>query len=962
MDASTTGTGGGKKSRRASRSSRRGHRDRKASTSSSSGSSRSSRRNSERTRAMSSPRAGCDPDATAAPMILPVSAALSPPPKDAAEVVDITPATAQLSAYETADTTVTERQLSASPTQQTRRTSRTAVDPVHKNAVDHLERLPFTEPHSRSSIPVPAQEADEATTEIQRLPGRLIRPRMSEALLLTDDPIRACQQEDGPVGSLRKGRRVSTFQRFRDVGRAMRSSLSSSFLETPVVEMLRSRLVRRISLHGSNQERIKALNAASTARTEKKKGKEPFRKMVFYLLVRVVVTVLVLGLVVAVVMLLTPQPRPPELCRSHSCMQYAERLLQSMNTSADPCDSFTRFVCSGWTEHNVLSVHLSMLDSALSRLSRFARSASASLSHPRTAAQIGAAFFHSCDVVIRDNRNEMANVRRALAEAGVAWPGRAIGKPDALHTLLFAAIHLGWTAILHVDIRPGSRGEPSYRSTSSRRQTDTVVLTLSREFGMLARKHSSQEARRPARIAYVGLLNDNLGSGGDDVSASTAYEVADRVDSEFLDPLASIVGDRTARTTALENSTIFKGRPALVTRWRDALSSYGVPAAHDVLLRNHNSDFVRTFIEIWESNGEAETHMFVSWCIVQVAALFASQRLINSFYESEQHARVLHGVFCLAHTYLLTGFELFAGYSAEVSHAGAREDADALVRAVRGEFYRLLARWPHRDSNVTVVADWNSTAVTFSAVDRTSPESGRGFVGSGGVWSGQPVAMGDSLVTNWRLAAAAARVVSRSPQRAAVAQSMQALAFHANVGKDFLLLPYAFAYPLYDADAARAMNYAGMGSQVVQALGELFLAAYRSSSPPAREPILEFMHCVQPDASSARQDESQMMQVLSFNVLFDTYRTRAEAGDKRLVGLEALTLPQLLFVAACYANCPGGGLPSPAFYIAGVPDLWPGAEPHCDAMLRRTRHFARTFECAPGKHMNTGADGCSLFP
>ncbi|XP_072145098.1 uncharacterized protein [Dermacentor andersoni] len=309
----------------------------------------------------------------------------------------------------------------------------------------------------------------------------------------------------------------------------------------------------------------------------------------------------------------------------------------------------------------------------------------------------------------------MANVRRALAEAGVAWPGRAIGKPDALHTLLFAAIHLGWTAILHVDIRPGSRVEPPHRSPSSRGQTDTVVLTLSREFGMLARKHSSQQARRPARIAYVGLLNDNLGSGGDDVSASKAYEVADRVDSEFLDPLASIVGDRTARTTALENSTIFKRRPALATRWRDALSSYGVASTNNVLLRNDNSDFVRTFIEIWESNGEAETHMFVSWCIVQVAALFASQRLINSFYESEQHARVLHGVFCLAHTYLLTGFELFAGYSAEVSHAGARDDAEALVRAVRGEFNSLLARWPQRDSNVTVVADWNSTVVAFSA-------------------------------------------------------------------------------------------------------------------------------------------------------------------------------------------------------------------------------------------------------
>ncbi|KAH7946597.1 hypothetical protein HPB52_001841 [Rhipicephalus sanguineus] len=346
---------------------------------------------------------------------------------------------------------------------------------------------------------------------------------------------------------------------------------------------------------------------------------------------------------------------------------------------------------------------------------------------------------------------------------------------------------------------------------------------------------------------------------------------------------------------------------------------------------------------------------------MQVAALFASQRLIASFYESEQHSRVLHSLFCLAHTYLLSGFELFTGYITQVFYANARDDADALVRAVRDEYSRLLARWPNHDKNVTVVADWNSTAVAFNAVDRTIRESGDG-VAWPDAGSHEPLVTGDSLVKAWRLVAAAVRASSRYPRMVAVAESMQALSFYANVGKEFILMPYVFAFPLYDEDAAKVLNYAGLGSQVAQALGELFLAAYRTSSPPAREPVLEYTQCVLPDAKNARQDESQVMQVLSFNVLFDAYRASAQAGDKRLPGLEALTLPQLLFVAACYADCPGGGLPSPASFIAGVPDPWPGGEPRCDAMLRRTSHFARTFGCAPGKRMNTGAYACSLFP
>ncbi|KAL1475975.1 hypothetical protein MTO96_036881 [Rhipicephalus appendiculatus] len=54
----------------------------------------------------------------------------------------------------------------------------------------------------------------------------------------------------------------------------------------------------------------------------------------------------------------------------------------------------------------------------------------------------------------RGERNELISVRRALAEAGVAWPGHATGEPDALRTLLFAAMRLGWTPILAVDILP----------------------------------------------------------------------------------------------------------------------------------------------------------------------------------------------------------------------------------------------------------------------------------------------------------------------------------------------------------------------------------------------------------------------------------------------------------------------------------------------------------------------------
>ncbi|KAK8777643.1 hypothetical protein V5799_029011 [Amblyomma americanum] len=116
---------------------------------------------------------------------------------------------------------------------------------------------------------------------------------------------------------------------------------------------------------------------------------------------RAVVGMLLVVVLIVTFLALAPAPRLLDLCRSHSCLEYSERLRRSINLSVDPCVSLEGFVCAGWNVQNTLSHRYAVLDAALAKMSRLARSLSRATLGPQSAEQRGAAFFRSCDAVLR---------------------------------------------------------------------------------------------------------------------------------------------------------------------------------------------------------------------------------------------------------------------------------------------------------------------------------------------------------------------------------------------------------------------------------------------------------------------------------------------------------------------------------------------------------------------------------
>ncbi|KAL3229348.1 hypothetical protein MRX96_023659 [Rhipicephalus microplus] len=149
-------------------------------------------------------------------------------------------------------------------------------------------------------------------------------------------------------------------------------------------------------------------------------------------------------------------PRPPipsdhATCTTDGCTLYAQKLLASLNTSAGgPCHNFKEFVCGGWKRRNSHSVRQNMTVAALDALAELAHTAHVPLKG-QTSAQKGLAFFRSCEAVLKNDRNELATVKRMLAEAKIDWPRRPT-HPDVLSTLFYSSIQLRWSPIFNIEI------------------------------------------------------------------------------------------------------------------------------------------------------------------------------------------------------------------------------------------------------------------------------------------------------------------------------------------------------------------------------------------------------------------------------------------------------------------------------------------------------------------------------
>ncbi|KAL3229347.1 hypothetical protein MRX96_023658 [Rhipicephalus microplus] len=362
-------------------------------------------------------------------------------------------------------------------------------------------------------------------------------------------------------------------------------------------------------------------------------------------------------------------------------------------------------------------------------------------------------------------------------------------------------------------------------------------------------------------------------------------------------------------------------------RWQSVLASYGVKGHETVIYETETHPFVTEFFNLWARYGEAMMDVFVSWCTVQVAALYANQRLIVNYYGTPDAALYRYGAFCLSKAYLIAGFSVFLPYVGKEMTQPDRRDVEDIALSVRRAFLARLMTWGHYEPERIVVGDWDSVSFVFRPFDgedavvrnvtRSYPD------------------MGESLAENWRNASVPLEVMRSDKSYVA----LKALKLHVSLDYDFLLLPFATEFPYYHSNAIRAMKYGGIGREVALALSEAFFDTYARFGD-AKKAIDGVSICM-----TGAPDSRSNLEAVALQALFDAFNNATSAQDVRLPGLGDYTPSQIFFIASCYAKCSGSS---------------GDADEDCNVALRYVRAFADAFKCPRLTYMNP-TDTCHLF-
>lgn len=626
-----------------------------------------------------------------------------------------------------------------------------------------------------------------------------------------------------------------------------------------------------------------------------------------------------------------------EPCRSYACGLFSRRLQESINRSFNPCYSFTRFVCEGWQQQHAHSVRTEIFRSALERLSlltrNVTRTARALGSGGRTTRERVAALYRSCDAVMRDGRNEMPYVKKALARAGVFWPARS-KDPDVMRTVVYLSEVLHWPAIINIRVdNPDEGSDDDWWTTIVVREAHTFPRMLGRQ----ARLRRLNDSRK-----FFNTLRFHFSSGQDEDDGVT-FEQMRAIENKMLTPLRKAYRGLSHD----EPKSLDEEDDRLVNRreWSAAVARHWtVPNGRGIRVKATNPAFLRAFLELRRNYGEPDTHLYLSWCAVRYAALFGNMELVLNHYGWDWDKALLnYGRACFAMTYTFVGDLVFALYDADVVRPNTNINVHSLVGDVRAAFVqRVSARKPFSE-NTSFASRWNTVDSTLRLVDMPTDANVSVDVTLPDV--------GDSLVTNWLAFWSLIRSPDYvAPRRSLAARPFQDCMFYTlnETENDFVLSPFTLVLPFYDDGITSAVKYGGLGTQVGVASAELAFHFYRHL-PDADAALNESRSCLKfssmsPAVPSA--SDQLMAELASVEAVLDAFARSGRGDDDRWLVTPDLSAVQVLLITWCFVKCAGRDEP--------------GDGDPCSDVLRHVARFSQAFDCSPETVLNP-THKCTVF-
>ncbi|KAL1420299.1 hypothetical protein MTO96_024389 [Rhipicephalus appendiculatus] len=526
-------------------------------------------------------------------------------------------------------------------------------------------------------------------------------------------------------------------------------------------------------------------------------------------------------------------------------------------------------------------------------------------------------------------------VKSALLQAGIVWPRLPKDRDsiNLLRTLLHASLKLRWSVVLHASVEHGPN-------------STIVTLDPLREFQRIVEKHLRMAKSVQAAELYFETLRQAVqrdfgGASVKSMDGTVTFADQAKLESAYMAQLLGAFYLPT-RSGAHESVDVSGLVPELSEeRWVAELEHYG-DVSKPLVFRTMKPGYVMAFLELWRERGERDMHLFYSWCVVQIAARYASRRLLFNFYGCEDCADLYHGAFCLSKAYLLAGNHIFLEYFEGIFSEQAEKSARRVVSDTLEAFALQIDAGPYGDANHTALhgSSYNATNAILRYFD---PHFGSGKHKHAEAAVFNPGDMENSLVENWQ---SIVPHLGDVRDRWAASEAIEFVEWTVLVPDHVLaVLPHALSVPSFDESATRFMNQAGLGNHVASALSAHFLQRYANSSGTAASLLHSSNYPTNAsrfgDPSSATRLLGVLTRVLALEVSLNAYQAGgAVKSDENLDGFDGYSTTAMFFVASCYALCGGQD---------GV-HHFTGEE--CDEPFRNASGFAGAFACEPGSLMN----------
>ncbi|XP_075531870.1 uncharacterized protein LOC142564661 [Dermacentor variabilis] len=616
---------------------------------------------------------------------------------------------------------------------------------------------------------------------------------------------------------------------------------------------------------------------------------------------------LVASVLVILALFVRGGPLKSEHCNSAACNQFAKLLNDSIDWSADPCHNFDAYVCSRWHSKRKYSVRAERVVRAVDAMTNVvSKDVQGTPSQGQDFLQKVSLFYRSCDMVWRGDRDELPVIREFLLRAGIVWPRRP-STPDALRTLLSLSVELDWPVIIQVV--PWKKGvwmriPLSFNMALTENRLRSYLESKMRSFNFLKAKFSEEDSN--------GAVN---------------FNDTDKLESTFFQPLADLATIGAAEE--LDTRSLEKNK------WMKFLEQWNVTVAPSFF--TDSPRYVKKFLDLWKREGEARTHLFISWMAVRYVSLFANRDLVSNFYSTTNPEKIMyfHGRTCYALVYKFIGDYLFAPYNTQV-FLPVRDDVERIVSVIRNKLAAHLSSTPPFSNETSPKFRWASLDVVLKALNQTAHNSANATSAADTLLPD----MNNSLAHNWH----AAWQASRSGRAGSIPytlgwETIMSMSPYTQLRDDFVLAPYVLSFPLYDPNLVDAVKYGAFGAVVARASAQMAITHYSGVNATAQS-VDDARTCVK---SIGRDAASTLLDLASLNVLTDAFEEYGSHGT--LAVAKRFTASQLLFVSWCFQKCRGQ---SEAL----------GDE--CNAAVRHVAAFSSAFGCSQGDPLNP-KKRCTLF-